>query len=83
MSELLPCDYCCEHFKKNLKKFPPDNYLDNNHNAFFYGYLLHDLVNQDHNAHRNGQAKKESPPFDEVKSFYFRAVGEECKDCKV
>ena len=75
MTKVLPCEVCKKNLTAKLQKYPPEPYLTNNHNAFFYTYFLHDLVNQD--------LGKKSPPFDEVKALYFRALGQECRDCKV
>jgi len=82
LSDLLPCDYCRKNLKIKLKKYPPEPYLRNNHDAFFYVYLLHDLVNQDI-TRMHPDTPKISPPFDEVKALYFHALGKECSDCKV
>lgn len=85
---LLPCPKCGNHFRANAKKYDVNRYLGNNHELFFWGYLMHDAVNQAHNIEvANGSEKidttlKYSPPFDEVKSFYFRALSEECKACQ-
>jgi hypothetical protein len=79
---LLPCDDCGEHLIANMKKIPIDNYLRSNHDLFFYGYMVHDLVNQQCNARRKrGDKIKYSPPFDDVKDRYFRALNEECEAC--
>jgi hypothetical protein len=80
---LLPCDKCCEHLTNNLTKYPLDPYLGNNHDLFFWTYLLHDAVNQAHNIHKKvGDPPKYSPPFDDVKAYYYRALGEDCTDCQ-
>lgn len=77
---LLPCDYCRKNLRKKLDTYPPDPYLTNNHDAFFYTYFLHDLVNK-HVSRFHPENRKVSPPFDEVKAFYFSALGQECKMC--
>jgi len=82
LSDLIPCDYCRKNFKKKLREHPPEPYLRNNHDAFFWTYLVHDLANQ-HISHVHPDHPKVSPPYDEVKTYYFRALGEECNDCKV
>ncbi|MDB4769521.1 Erv1/Alr family FAD-linked sulfhydryl oxidase [bacterium] len=75
-ASLLPCKECKENFKKLLKQYPPAQYITNNNNdAFFYSYLLHDV--------KNRSLGKKSPPFDDVKSYYFRSLGDECENCKV
>lgn len=79
---LLPCDKCCTHLTDNLKKFPVDQYLGNNHDLFFWTYLLHDAVNQAHNTHYKNETPKYSPPYDEIKAYYFNALTEACDDCQ-
>lgn len=58
-----------------LTQYPIDPYLRNNNDAFFYTYMLHDVVNK--------KLGKKSPPYKDVKTFYFSSLGEECNDCKV
>ncbi len=89
LTKLLPCDYCRDNLLKKLTDHPPDKYLRNNHDAFFYSYLLHDLANQHITEHTpplqggdNPSDPKISPPFDDVKAYYFNSLGEECKNCK-
>lgn len=81
LAELIPCEDCGKHFLANLKKYPVENYLDNNHNLFFWSYLIHDAVNLQINAANPGNPKKISPKFDKIKSYYFKALGEDCKVC--
>ncbi len=83
LAELLACDECGGHFLENLKKYPVENYLENNHTLFFWSYLIHDAVNQQINNAKPNEKKKISPPFDSVKAYYFRALGEDCKVCKL
>jgi len=78
---LLPCDQCRENLKANLAKYPPEPYLRNNNDLFFWTYLLHDAVNQEHNREKPTEPKKYSPPFENVKKFYYSALGEDCKAC--
>lgn len=82
LTKLLPCKKeCCYNLSAKLKAIPPDAYLTNNHDAFFYSYLLHDMVNEQiTNAHPE-LPPKQSPDFDEVKYKMFRALSQECKDC--
>lgn len=79
-TELLPCETCRENLKKKIIAYPPTYYLNSNHDLFFYTYMLHDLANKDINSHHN--SNKISPPFITVKSEYFSALGESCKECK-
>jgi len=82
LPELMPCENCAANLLEKIQRFPPDPYLTNNDNAFFYSYLIHDLANQ-HITRYHPDKPKVSPPYDDVKSRYFRALGQECKDCKV
>lgn len=75
MQYTLPCDYCRQHLTQNLRQVKIDEYLDNNHNLFLWSYILHDLVNK--------QLGKTSPPYDVVKTYYFKGMGPECKSCKL
>lgn len=79
---LLPCERCKVNLKAKLKAHPPDAYLGNNHDAFFYTYLLHDLANN-HISSVHPETPKESPSFDDVKSYYFKGLSQECSDCQV
>jgi hypothetical protein len=82
--DLLPCPACGEHFRTNLKKYPPDKYMRNNHDLFFWTYVMHDLVNGQCNANMSpDEIKKQSPAFDDVKRYYFSGLGEECKVCQL
>lgn len=81
LAELLPCEECGKHFAENLKKYPVENYLRNNHDLFYWSYIIHDSVNQQHNIYKPKEPKKYSPPFDKVKQFYFKALGADCKVC--
>lgn len=73
---LLPDQRSRDTMEWILLEYLPDAYLRNNHDAFFYTYMIHDLVNK-------RLRKPKSPPYENVKSFYFSALGEECNDCKV
>ena len=80
--ELLPCDVCRKNLQKKLETIPPDAYVSNNHDAFFYSYVLHDMVNEQINSEsENGAELKRSPNFDDVKNFFFASLSQECKDC--
>ena len=56
-----------------LKTYPVDDYLYNNHVLFLYVYILHDAINK--------KLGKTSPTFEDVRNYYFSALGEECKAC--
>jgi len=79
--DLLPCDECGEHFRLNLQRIPVENYMKTNSELFFWTYLLHDLVNQQISKHKPASQRKRSPPFDEVKDYYFRALSNDCQVC--
>lgn len=79
---LFPCKMCRENMNRHLSILPVDKYLDSKHNLFFWSYTLHDLVNKDHNVHKPQNPPKISPPYDDMKAFYFKALDDECKDCK-
>lgn len=60
-----------------------DKYLSNNHDLFYWTYILHDAVNQEHNKHApKGTSMKYSPPYDDVKARYFKALADYCAECK-
>jgi hypothetical protein len=72
---LFSCAVCRTHWSQLIKEMPVEPYLGNNHDFFFWTYLAHDYVNQ--------QVGKVSPPYLEVKTMYFKALGEECGDCSI
>lgn len=81
---LLPCPSCGDHFKELITRYPPDKYMRNNHELFFWTYFAHDYVNQKCNSRAGpGDKKKISPSFDDVKRYYFSGLGEECKVCQL
>ena len=71
---ILPCSVCRKHFSEKIKEFPPDSYLGNNHDLFFWTYMIHDMVNV-------ATKKAPSPPFEEIKTEYYSALKADCKDC--
>lgn len=88
LPNLLPCEVCQVNLQKKLKDHPIDKYLDNNHTAFFYTYLIHDLANKQISQTNpdilsGKKPKKVSPKYEEVKNFYFSRLQEECKECKL
>jgi hypothetical protein len=83
LAYLLPCEECKENLRNKLKIFPPDPYLSNNHDAFFYTYVLHDMVNEHISEVHLEETPKESPNYDDIKTFYFRGLSQECKECNV
>ena len=83
LSHLLPCEECKKNLKTKLSTHPPDAYMSNNHDAFFYSYLLHDLANEHISLAHPATPPKESPDYDQTKAFYFGGLAQECKDCQV
>jgi hypothetical protein len=71
--ELLPCKTCRTHALQMLKDIPMDPYLANNHDLFFWSYLIHDAVNK--------RLNKKSPPYNQIKQYYFNALNTECAVC--
>lgn len=74
LSELLP-ERDGEYIKYFLQKYPIDPYLRNNQDAFFYSYMMHDVMNK--------KLGKKSPPYIDVKIHYFSALKQECIECGV
>jgi len=63
---LLPCEYCREHLKSNLRTIEiTDLSLENNNQLFMWSYFLHDLVNKQ-------LKKRPSPQFQVAKDYYFK-----------
>lgn len=82
LTELLPCEQCRKNLMEKLGRFPIDMYLSNNNDLFFWTYIIHDAANQYHNQHKPNEPPKISPSFEEVKIYYFRALSDECKECR-
>ena len=85
LPHLLPCEKCGKHLKDNLKSFPYTPFLNNNHDLFFWTYLLHDMVNiqiNSENIKDKNFKRKISPPDDVVKNIYFSAL-KSCLDCNL
>lgn len=74
---LLPSKQSQDIMNKFLKTFQINNYLGNNNDLFYYTFVLHNFVNE------NTAPKHKSVSYNNVKSRYFRALGEECNDCRV
>ena len=84
LKDLLPCDVCRENFRKVLHENPPDSYLGNHHDTFWYSYIIHDAVNQHVTTSKEekGVIGKKSPPYEQVKHHYFKSLGKDCQQCK-
>ena len=83
LTKLIPCEVCRQNLAQKLTNHPPDKYLTNNYDSFFYTYLLHDLANQHIVKYTKGKVMKKSPPYEEVKNYYFKGLGDECQSCKL
>jgi len=81
LTRLLPCDICRQNLIYKLKHYPPAPYLKNNEDAFFYSYFLHDMVNESASG-KEGKVR-ESPPYEDVKIWYFDKLSQECEGCKL
>ena len=69
LQNVLPCVYCRENFKENLKKLPLTNkVLKNRENLSYWLYQMHELIN-------NNLEKKNKLSYEEVRDRYenFRA----------
>lgn len=73
---LWPCEKCRQHMKENLRKFPPSEFLDSRDDLFLWSYRFHDLVN------RSKDHPSKSPPFAEIKKYYYGGIYE-CENCKL
>ena len=72
-SSLIPHSFSLK-FQNALQKYKSAAYLRNNNDAFFYVYLLYDVTSSGLDM---------VPSFDDLKSYYFYALGAECKECSV
>ena len=63
LSNVLPCEFCSEHFKKNLEKYPlNEEVLQNNKNLIQWLINIHNEVNVLNN--------KRKYTYDEVYNMY-------------
>lgn len=83
LGNIIPCDSCKQNWWSNLEKIPMDKYLSNNHDLFFWTYIIHDIVNKEYNSLNPNSPKKISPDFYRIKAQYFSALNEDCKACKL
>lgn len=49
LTSVLPCEKCSMNFKKNIREFPIENYLDSKENLIDWLIKIHNLVNQELN----------------------------------
>lgn len=70
--ELLPHSKMKNSLSKSMRIINPYPYLTNNHDAFFYTYIIYDL-----------SSTQKTIDYNDLKNFYFRSLSQECKDCKV
>lgn len=77
----FPCERCRGNLVKHLKELPLDKYLGNRDELFLWTYLMHDKVNKlKHVVYSGGQS---SPPFEEIKKYYFESLNLHCTNCAV
>jgi hypothetical protein len=62
---ILPCEWCKEHYTKNLQNIPINSYLDSRRNLVYWGYKLHNLVNE-----QTGVPKSKWPSFESIYKEY-------------
>ncbi len=82
LTETFQCTTCLQNFKKKLEIVPLEPYLTNNHDLFFWTYVMHDMVNQAISKTDPANSKV-SPAYDKIKYIYFSIMGEQCNDCEV
>lgn len=83
---LMTCEVCRCHLRDRMKVLDVDRYLGNRHDCFYFTYLLHDFVNREYNQQHASDAsfkKKISPPYETIKSIYFKTVDDNCKECNI
>lgn len=73
LPNLLPNEWG-KLFEKIITDIPVTQYLNSNHDLFFWTYLIHNEVNK--------VLGKKSPKYIKVKTEYFRALNEACKECE-
>lgn len=84
LTKVFPCAVCRKNLMEKLTdKIPVDNYLGSRDDLFLWSYIIHDMVNQHINKYHPGDKKKISPPYEQVKAFYFDKFDEDCKSCRV
>lgn len=84
MVTLFPCKECRKNLKKKLEvTIPMDNYLGSREDLFLWTYIIHDMVNQHINKYHPDKKQKTSPPYSQIRQFYFEKLGDECKECAV
>lgn len=47
LESVLPCDSCRKNYRKNLGELPIDRYLGSRKELAYWGYLLHEMVNDE------------------------------------
>jgi len=70
---LFPCEKCSRHFKEFLSRNNIEHYLSDNHRFFLWTYLAHDGATR-----HKGET---SPPYNEVKRYYFESLLGSCNKC--
>lgn len=75
MCVLFPCDECRQTFCKIISQQPPNKYLTNNNDTFFWSYFVHDLVNK--------MQHRDMEEYSKLRTIYFKSLKNDCKSCSV
>ena len=73
LENIIPCEICRNHYKKNLKEFPITPYLDSKKSLIQWVVNLHNLVNKD-----NGKPEWSAQ---EVTNLYKKIYSEKKQFC--
>lgn len=77
LQELLPQTQNKVCFRTIVKDIPVTQYLSNNHDVFFWTYVIRDkwnvCVDND----------EKLPAYDQFKIYYFTALGDDCRACQI
>lgn len=65
-----------EIFTALLKQYPPEPYMGNNKDAFFYSHLLHKKFDE-------YLGITDTPTHSQLQELYFRSLSEECAACRL
>lgn len=75
MCVLFPCDECRPLFCNLVKKNPPNKYLTNNNDVFFWSYIIHQAMNK--------EQRKDIEDYAVLRNIFFTALKNDCKACSV
>jgi hypothetical protein len=74
LTGLIPSRVSRVKFVKVLEECPVEPYLRNNHDLFFWSYVVCNSL--------MGSGRKKAEPFEDVKRYFFVGLGEDCKACE-